>query len=123
MCCRAEHTWARAQSASSAFFHCLSVCGHVLQILDGVASDMRTWRRDGGAACISPRALVREGDFREGGHQRPQCAATGIGASVLGALPGVASAVEWQHIGQEWKVLLETMPKVQATGCRCAPPL
>lgn len=116
-CCRTEHTSQRAGSSSTAFFHCLSVCGHVLQILEGVTSDMQAWRRGGGACCISPRALSTAGNCA------PQSKDAGISASVLGTLPGVASAVPWQQIGQDWKVLLETMPKVQATGCRYAPHL
>ena len=94
------------------------MCGLVLQILDGVTGDMRAWHRDGGACCISPQAL----NPAETRTLRPKDKDTGIGASVLGTLPGVGRAVPWQEIGQDWRVLLETIPKVQATGCRCARP-
>jgi hypothetical protein len=114
---RTDHTWQPPRSASTAFFHCLSVCGHVLQILEGVTGDMQAWRRDGGASCASPRALLPADTCTQ--HSTVD---NSISASVFGTLPGVASAVPWQQIGQDWKVLLETMPKVQATACRFVPP-
>lgn len=113
-CCRADHTSQRARSCSTAFFHCLSVCGHVLHILERVTKDIQAWREDGGATRICASATDDSDSYDE------RRADASMGASVLGTLPGVLSAVPWQNIGQDWKILLETMPKVQATGCRCA---
>jgi hypothetical protein len=111
---RSENSWFQNRSSSSAFYHCLSVCGHVLQVMDGVTRDLQSWRVGGAAASVSLQGAISGRNCTpQTPHDSP------LRGSVLEALPGVDSTRQQQQLGQDWTLLLDTMPKVQATGCRC----
>eukprot|EP00892_Ulva_mutabilis_P003035 jgi/Ulvmu1/12732/UM095_0037.1 len=106
---RTEHTWYQQRSASTAFFHCLSVCGHMLTILEGLERDLNAWQK---AEADSPPTQLL-----------PAAETSTNPMSLYASLPCVSSMHSPSNdaatqLGYEWQVLFDVLPKVQATSSR-----
>lgn len=101
--------------ASTAFFHCLSVCGHMLTILEGLEGDLAAWRK---SEADSPGADLLPG-------AQPQTPRVSLCGDSHGCgSEGGCSALSYvreppSQLGYQWQILFDVVPKVQATSSRC----